>query len=204
MGKFVVVSYYTKDTFYEKVAQEHIIDSLKEFPEIESNIVEVPNLGTWDKNTHYKATFIKQQLVNFKKPVVFLDCDARINKYPQLFDEIDCDIAFHTWKIRQDREDLLSGTLYVNYNEKMLEFMSEWITELTVSGNTWEQIILAHKVKKWADRLNIVHLPGEYCKIFDRMDHIKNRDAVIEHFQKSRLARAANSLAKDAKPVIRR
>jgi len=128
---------------------------------------------------------------------VYCDCDAKIHKYPELFDTIDCDIAFHTWVIRPERTDLLSGTMYFNYNKTVLKFLDEWKEELAKTVQ-WEQKVLANVVNKWNNNIKIYKLPGTYCKIFDRMKHIKE-PPIIEHFQKSRLFRSSGSLAIDAK-----
>jgi len=199
MNKWTLISYYTENTYYEDVAREHILASLENYLNIEHRILSVPNLGDWQKNTHYKAKFIKEQLQTLQRPVVFVDCDARIEQYPSLFDSLECDLAFHTWVIRHSRTDLLSGTMYFNYNDIVLSLLDDWIEELNKTTE-WEQRVLAKVVKKWEGRIKVFDLPGSYCKIFDRMPHVTEKP-VIQHFQKSRLWRSSNSLSKDAKEI---
>jgi len=190
---YIIISYYTKGTGYQKEA-EGLIKTLIDL-DLPYDVKGIDNLGGWQRNTHYKATFILQQLLKHKKPVVFVDADARILKYPKLFSSlVNYDFAYHPldwylqWRgMKGDKVEALSGTLWVNYNDKAIAFLRDWIEENNRNID-WEQRNMEKALKRWEDKLKIYHLPVEYCAII-RHDgslpaHVKN--PVILHTQASR------------------
>lgn len=179
----IFVSYYTKNTVYEGVMNEYLLPSLKRW-KLKYNIEIINDLGNWQKNTHYKAEFCKKMLLKHKQSIIFLDADATIEEYPYLFNNIDyhrnssaCfipgyDIALHylDWyffwrKIEgQKKREALSGTLYLNYNKKVLQFLDEWIEE-NKKNTSWEQKNMQWVLRNWKKKLTIYSLSPEYCCI---------------------------------------
>jgi hypothetical protein len=179
--KYQLVSYYTINTGYADEAAK--LGASAYDLKLPIYIRPIDNLGSWQKNTHYKPIFLKECLDKFKMPIVYVDSDAIIRQCPVLFDVIDADIAVH---YRENRE-LLSGTMYLNYNENVLRLLNAWIAACEKYPDKWEQRILEQLLNltgEWLGILNIYHLPASYCQIFDIM---KNEgEPVIEHFQASR------------------
>ncbi len=92
----ITISYFTKNTPYEEVMKTHLLASLKKY-KLNYDIEGIDDLGSWQKNTHYKAEFIKKMLLKHKCPVIFLDADATIEQYPKLFNGLmDYDISYHS------------------------------------------------------------------------------------------------------------
>lgn len=191
----LIVSYATKGN-YEKELAYHLMPSLKKYNiPYDIDIIEDMN---WNKATHYKATFIKKKLLQHKQPLVFLDVDAEILKYPKLFNDIsnDYDISVHyldldlQWRFKKGtRRDALSGTLYLNYNEKVLKFIDEWIKENEISG-IMEQKNMENVLKRNKE-LKIHELPYSYITIVTHKHeiptHMINKsEVVILHHQASR------------------
>lgn len=183
----IVISYYTEGTGYEKEVQG-LLSSLRRF-NLEYDIKGIKSLGDWQKNTHYKAKFIKAMLMKHRKPVLWIDADAVINKYPFLFNDLDADVAcyFRNYgkfpiSSRKEGKELLSGTLYFDHNEKVLALLSKWIKANKANPTRWEQKNLEEAIKGWDGR--IVELPPQYCKIFDTMKSVDN--PAITHYQASR------------------
>lgn len=193
----IYISYYTISTPYEKVVNQYLIPSLIRW-NLPYDIEPIENLGSWTANTHYKVTFLKKMLLKHKQPIVFLDADATIEQYPSLFDTLsnsNYDIGVHYfdtnlfWRgqIGLEKREALSGTLYLNYNSKVLNFLDEWIEE-NKRLNQLEQKNMQGILKKFEDKLNIFSLPIEYATIIRKdnsiPDYIKN--PVIIHHQVSR------------------
>jgi len=174
----IVISYYTKDTGYEKEIQG-LIDSLRRF-NLERDIQGIDDLGGWQKNTHYKARFIKAMLEKHKRPVLWLDSDAIIRRYPFLFNDLDADMACYF----KSGQELLTGTIYFSNSEKALGLINRWIRINNARPQIWEQRNLQGIIKDWDGKIK--ELPPAYCKIFDTMSVDK---PVIEHFQASRVHR---------------
>jgi hypothetical protein len=195
-----IVSYYTKNTPYEQVANEFLIPSVQKWG-LDYDIKAIDDFGNWQLNTGYKSKFIKEMLLKHKEPVVFLDCDASIVIYPELLYNIPKDIDlgffhfnwFGHWRGQWENTskiELLSGTMYWDYNEKVLKLIDEWISKIDENVNRWEQKVLEEIVFARTD-LNIYKLPAEYCCVLMQNNTIPKyiNDPVIIHHQASRLYR---------------
>lgn len=197
----IYVSYYTKDTPYEKVIQTYLIPSLKRW-NLKYDIKAIKNQGSWQANTHFKAKFIKKMLLKHKQAIIFLDADATIEKYPKLFNilnreysEIDIGLHYLDWykfwrRVNgQKKKEALSGTLYLNYNKKVLQFLDEWIEENN-RNFAWEQKNMQWILRTWKKKLKIYNLPPEYCCIIlfngNLPKHYLTEKPVIVHHQVSR------------------
>ncbi len=185
MNNFTVISYYTKDTPYEQEAKT-LINSLQKF-DIKYDIVRVVNKGSWVKNCAYKAEFCLSMLSKHKSPIVWIDCDAVILRYPTLFNELsDYDVAVHYRNRITRPKELLSGTVYFNYTFESLKVIAYWVVECLTDENLWDQKALSRAINK-IDNLKLYTLPASYVKIFDAVDMIcENNEPVIIHNQASR------------------
>ena len=174
----IVISYYTKNTGYEKEIAG-LINGLRRF-NLEYDIEAIDNLGGWQKNTHYKARFIKAMLKKHRRPILFLDSDAIIHRYPFLFNDLDADMACH---FKQGSE-LLTGTIYFANSKKAMKLIDLWIGINNRRPRIWEQRNIQDVIGEWDGKIE--KLPPAYCKIFDTMNVEK---PVIEHYQASRMHR---------------
>lgn len=173
-----IVSYYTP--LYSVVAQ-NLIKSLDKFKNIESSVEERPEVGNWERNTHYKAVFIKEKLFG-EKSIVWTDADSVIRKYPSLFDEIECDVAFHWFK----DEELISGTMLFNNTPKTNELLDSWIHLNNQFPENWDQVNLQNALNG-INGIDVYKLPPEYNCISDlSREYYGNISPVFEHFQASR------------------
>ena len=193
----IIISYYTKETPYYKVMYKYLFPSLMRW-KLPYHIQGIKNLRNWQQNTHYKATFILECLEKFKQSVVFLDADAQILKYPELFFKLekeDYDLSLHYldwyyfWRGQKGhpKRDALSGTLYLAYNKKVIAFLKDWIAKNKIDTK-WEQRNMQEVLKLWKSKLKIYNLPIEYIAIKKRNNKVPDyiKDPVIVHNQVSR------------------
>jgi hypothetical protein len=160
---------------------------------IPHHVAEVPNLRDWQKNTHFKAKFIRQMMDRFStKDIVWVDADAVFHSYPVLLDQLSdiresIHIAVHHRNWKHGKGEVLSGTVFVKNNVMGKKIVDDWILLNKQNRSTWEQRNLARAMKR-EPLIRAYDLPIEYCCIFDddRRDQI---DPVIEHFQASRRLR---------------
>lgn len=182
----VIVSYYTKGTGYETEARR-LRASLKALgPGLELyDIRGIDNLGNWMKNTHRKASIIKEAMDRYQLPVLFIDADAVVHKYPDLFDIIQEDIAVHYHAGHQ----LNSAVIFFNKTINAENLLNAWIERNRKQPQTLEQQNLQDLIEShpWNTEISIYKLPPEYAKIFDLMPEVQ--DPVIELFQASRRLR---------------
>lgn len=179
MTDFVVVSYFTKE--YAEDAQ-CLRWSCYEFLE-KYEIVPVQCLGDWMSNTQYKPVFLMQMLEKYKpSAIVWVDADAEFKAYPDLFNEITEDVGIH---FRRGSEPL-TGTLFLQNNDRVWRLLQEWVRLNRESPNQYEHKHMGEAIaglKGFTVRV----LPASYCKIFDAED--MGKEEVIVHHQASRRLR---------------
>jgi hypothetical protein len=199
MQDFIICSYYTYDTPYQGVAHEFLMPSVFE-RKIPADIRGIMSLGNWNMNTSYKPTYIKKMLLHHKnKNIVFLDVDAEVLSYPELFENIpeEYNIAVHmldrdSWYQQNTGvKELLSGTLFIRNCKESLELVDKWIDLCASKVLLWEQKLLQELLEDTG--VKIYELPLSYCYIKTLPNgnepHVKCEDPVVVHHQCSRLYR---------------
>lgn len=190
MSPFLVIAYYTLGNPYQQLS-ENLTKSCKEF-NLPHFLKPIEDLGSWEKNTHYKANFISECLERFSENLVYVDVDAEFKRYPDLFESLDCDIAYRTENFGWRQNEALSGTIFIRNNDNARSLVNLWksINEdneaFRSKPDTWEQANLQRATKQISE-ITYKNLPPEYTYIFD---HTKTMyphiSPVIEHFQASR------------------
>jgi len=199
MNDWLIVSYYTISTLYEQYAKRFVASMISY--NTRYHVVGIPNLKDWSKNTNYKPIFLAEMLRAFPGvDVVWIDCDAELKAYPTLFDTIDCDIAAYEFNHREwyaraklnksDKFELLSGTVYLRNNEKVINIVDDWVKECENNPKVWDQKSLAKVLHE-----NYTRLPAEYCVIKGTMTQ-KIKSPVVLHLQASRQVRKNPHLLK--------
>jgi len=189
---YVIVSYYTANTPYEQEI-ENLHDSLHGF-QLPHMTYRVPNRGSWIKNVQINEEIILQAMSEFPgKAIVSLDADSVVQRYPALFETLDCDFAahYHTWP-KGNRRELFCSTMYFKNCSNSRIFLLDCLKRYREFPTTRQQPNMravfegAYRtsVPSWRKRLKFTNLPPQYCKIFDLMGDIKF--PVIEQFQASR------------------
>lgn len=188
--QFLAIAYYTKQTKYQTLS-ENLKHSTQIFS-IPLHIKEIPDLGSWERNTHYKAEFILESLNTLNQDLLYVDVDAVFREYPKLLETLDCDIAYRTENFKWRKNEALSGTIFIKNTTASRNLLERWI-ELNKKNpahrykpETWEQANMQRAVEQ-TPGIKYYNLPPEYTFIFD---HTKNMypglSPVIEHFQASR------------------
>jgi len=200
----IFVGYFTKGSLYEEYAR-NLVQSLHQF-NLHYRVVGVEDLGSWDKNTQHKPTFLKQMLERLDPaPLVYIDVDALVYQLPSLFEQLSkdptVDIAAHILNHkkfgRQDIEsELLSGTLYLANTDNTRQIVDQWIHVCQQAPKLWDQQALA-QVLKANKYKGFRELPEQYCVIYDYMRTVV--DPVIVHYQASRICRTERPTIKGIK-----
>ncbi|MCK4934536.1 MAG: hypothetical protein KAR79_03020 [Simkaniaceae bacterium] len=186
-----IISFYTKNTPYEKEAKA-LSESCKKF-QLDSDIVGIDTLGDWEVNCCYKSKFLLNQLETKKKPLIWIDADGEINKRPTLFETIDADLAVWINKKASIHHlsKVISSTIYINYTENTLKLLRLWknlcekqLTDPKRKVEIWDQTCLRDAMFHQETQAKILPLPDSYCARFD--DPIKE-SPVITQYQASRL-----------------
>lgn len=194
------ISYYTDLYAWDA---EQLLKSLARNGITDFSVERRPQLGSWERNTQYKAPFILEKLLEGKS-VVWTDADSRIRQTPTLFSELDCDVAFFYLTKQQvpdfklpensnlspeliERDGYLqSGTMLFNYTPNAIALLTKWISLNDQDHVQWDQWTLQAACEQ-IPGLKIAKLPPEYVWIDGiSLDIFGPRKPVIEHLQASR------------------
>jgi hypothetical protein len=180
----IIIGYYTEGTSYAGLAQ-----GLRQSAHrmgLEHDIRGLPSAGDWLANVNQKAGFVRDMMNEHPdRALVYVDVDARIVRYPALFEAIEgADFAAHTLAHRDGWRELLSGTLWFAPTACAHELVDLWCAECDAHRDRFDQLNLQAAVDRWdGDR---VDLPPEYCRIFDNKFQGGEESPVIVHHQASR------------------
>lgn len=188
------ISYYTFDSPYVDIAKKYLIPSLEKF-KLKYDITGIKSFGSWYKNTAYKGKFILDKLKQYSI-VVWLDVDAEIKSYPNLFfnipDEYNLAVHYLEWASwygykNNPTKELLTGTMFLKYNNNIANLCREWY-ELSFNTTEWEQKVLQRILPKY--NIKVYKLPLDYSYINSLPDGrdplVKIDNPIIVHHQISR------------------
>ncbi len=188
----LVIGYYTVGTSYEQEIKG-MVQSARAHG-LEVHIEGIASEGSWTKNTYYKARFIGRKLLEYpNRPLLFLDADSRIRRYPAWFDNLPADFAatefkWGEWGKKGRPNEISTAVMYLRSVPAVRDLVREWIrrNDSTPMRPCQDQRNLTALVDEWRNsgRLNFIELPPTYCQIFDSMAHLGA--PVIEQMQASR------------------
>ena len=192
LDNLMVVGYYTVNTPYEEEAQ-NLIRSLNKLG-VNHDVIGVKTLGNWQANTRFKAGFMLDMLIKWPNHrLLYVDCDAVVHRMPNLFKNYKCDIAVRWQDFRWRKNECLSGTIYMENNERTKRICELWRDINVKEGNKstrmeqWNLDTVINQMKAEDPNFTYKNLPPEYTMIFDSMRGMyPNIVPVIEHFQASR------------------
>lgn len=109
MSRWMAISAYTVGTPYEEEAK-NLEQSLKD-NKVPYKLYSYESQGDWEINCLQKGRIILKAFNELKRNLVWLDADAEVLKYPELFDTYKYDIGlYRRWHTPEQQREL--GTLY--------------------------------------------------------------------------------------------
>jgi len=193
MNDFKVICYHTPNGVYPQMAQRLKESCLSVGVLIDVDVRE--DKGSWVKNCSYKANYIQDKLSQVPEGscVVWIDSDAKIMKYPDLFKDICEDFAIRAKpglkrikpvgreyidipkKWQGDPAWFESGTIFLRNVQSIRDLISLWIRN-GQGNNKWDQWTLQ---EAWCEvKPKTAWLPQSYCQIHKLHG---DKDAVILH-----------------------
>lgn len=191
----IFVSYYTKNSIYEKEAED-LVASLKRF-NLKHDVVAIEDRGNWSANCCFKPTFLLQKLQEHKAPLVWTDADSIVVQNPTFFNDCTSDVSFfiNDYVTEKDDAKILSGTFFVNNTPSAIKLLQLWEKECDrmlnlEKGVVLDQAALRRVVFHYPTIVEMKRLPKTYIQIVrNREDRENTGDGVIVHYQASRLVR---------------
>ncbi len=192
LNKPLIVSYYTKETLYEKEVED-LIDSCDKLG-LDHDIIGIENRGSWSANCCYKAEFILKMLEKHQRPVVWTDADSVIHKYPSLFETCRADVALriNDFVEETDKSKIMTGTMFINNTASAKKLMDLWKRECERKKGPlfFDQACLKSVILHYPTIVEIKRLPASYIYVVDNKAHQKElgeEKVIISHYQASRL-----------------
>ncbi len=190
----VIVSFYTKNTPYEKEV-ENLIASCEKYG-LETSIEGVDSFGSWELNCAFKPFFLYQKLEQLNKKLLWVDADAIFVEKPSVLKEFSGDFAVRiNEELALDHPSkVMSGTIFVNTTTRSQELLRRWAQECVKelmredrSEEFWEQTALRDIILSKDLSADVRSLPLSYVKIPGHPLDDKNiLSPIIEHHQASR------------------
>ena len=153
-------------------------------------IVEVDDRGTWEENCAQKPEVLYDALVKYEEDILYLDADAVIVRQLPL-EELTSDMIRFYVMVWTDPDtkvkvnELLSGTLFLPYNEQTLDIVKKWVTHQQNNPMIWDQKTLGEVLNKMPD-YKYVTFSAEWNYIKDYHSKFITLDPIIIHGQASR------------------
>jgi hypothetical protein len=183
----LVISFYTENTPYQ-LEVFSLIRSCDELG-IELEVEGVPDLGSWQRNCARKPQFIRDKLLEKKRPIFWVDADAVFRKQPDFSSFMDSDFSLREIPGKDKRLKYRAGSIFINYTSGGIVFADAWATlcqnkiDSGIELSFIDQITIYDLIEKGIEA-KFLDLPSSYCKVFD--EEIDSTDLVVEHFQASR------------------
>jgi hypothetical protein len=183
----LIVSFYTKNTFYEREAK-NLIESCKN-QGLDYAIVGLESLGSWKANCGLKPKFLLEQFLKHQRPLLWVDADAVILEPLTYFKTLSADLSFRiedALKI-ENPSRIMSGTVFVNQTEAAFDFLNHWAAYQTAHPELTDQEALRDIAYLRFHHLSIKALPKRYCAIAFASHYIDEKNPAIVHYQASRI-----------------
>lgn len=206
MSKFVIVNFWwgkTKKVPHMKkgITYETLADKLAnrcEELKIESDIVYKKEFEStnYQENLGYKPTFIKKMIFKHKKPVLYIDVDMSIEKYPTLFNALHDLVDFSAFNWNADTRvcnifdpqilETASGLLYFGATQKAINLCKLWeqkmkLREFRKAADDRVLAMVFHE-HKMLTKMRCFWFPFEYFYIPEFFkNRINEKNVVISH-----------------------
>lgn len=161
---------------YYKKSVQRLVKSLIKF-DMPHIVYPLKGVKDWCLGCSFKPTIIEYTLARYKRPVLWIDADGEVFKYPEIFDNAGFDIALHN-----QNGHWLSGTLYMSL--KSLPFVKQW--KESTPNNVPDEISLLRLYSNSSSGLTLHQLPDIYNRVIHASSNTS--DLIIGHYLRPDLA----------------
>jgi len=166
----LVISYFCDvdgNTYYSDHGKR-FKENCEQF-EIPYHISHIESKGSYKLNCLLKPKFIYSKLIEFQKPLLWLDIDTFILKKPDVFDGFS--VLGVNIAVSSPEPHILFKTkaspLWFNYNTDSLEFIRKWISMCeqveSSDGNLFDHEPLISCLTEYSKEKKLAILNSDYC-----------------------------------------
>jgi len=137
-GHPLIVSYYTPGTAYETLAMALQEDARR--LGLPARIEPRPPLGSWVENCAQKAGFIRELHRELRRPLLWLDADARLRRPVRLLEGISADLGV----ARRGGWEFYTGQIYFGTGPVADRLLDIWCDYCARFPQVWDQVLLGY------------------------------------------------------------
>jgi hypothetical protein len=121
-----IISYYADfdDKGYYQGFAKLLIEKCEKFG-LNYDISELPSRGNYGVNCLMKPEFILSKLIQYKEPLIWIDCDTDFKEPFEHFNNVTEDIGMATHS--GNMEGIKASPLYFNYTKGAFSIIREWV-----------------------------------------------------------------------------
>lgn len=191
MNTPIFISFYTPQGNYPNLAKK-LKASLEKF-ELEHEIIQREQFKSWGDGVGFKPRFMLDRLLTYRRPIVWLDIDTEVWKFPELlFGEHD--FAIYNWQADKNHHlagripydpasktaTISGGVQKYGYTAPAIEILVRWISVINSTDHSKGTDPLLDKVlNTFKPPVNPLWLP----KTYNRMDNLSRhwREVPVEN-----------------------
>lgn len=189
---FTIISYFTRNTFYEKDAEQLRLSCEK--AGLDHQIDGIDSFGKWHEHVCYKPHFILQKLNELKRPLLWVDADAEVVQKPPPLPECDLSLRVFDHFPADHPSYLFAATIYCSYTPQTLALIETWgrLCQEGMEKNPGlevsDQVFLKAALDQLSGQIRFHPLPAGFAALFDQ-DSLPPDQLYIVQYQASRLYR---------------
>lgn len=175
----IVISAYTTDSHlgdYYKRATVRLVKSLNKF-DLPHMIFPMTPIKNWVEGCSFKPLIIQYALKAFNRPILWIDADGEVNKFPEIFIKNKFDIGLVSYG-----GHWLTGTLYVNQN--CTELINDWVLKTKKEEPDEITLLRLYRSKRYKTKLEL--LPRSYNEVVHTKTDMDK--VIIGHYIRSDVA----------------
>jgi hypothetical protein len=177
-----VISFYTNTWEYPKHAER--LKSECEKLGLNHHIEKLEDTGEWVHNTRLKPKFILDTLLKLKTPILWIDVDGSILKLPEeLKLPTGYDIMGRHKRTEPERQWHV-GTLFFDYNERVIQFLQDWVDLCRRTVGT-DETALETVWQNNPNGLTFKELSETYFKVILKEHQIRPNYVIVHRVSKS-------------------
>lgn len=166
----IAASFFTPNGKYPELGRRLSV-SLDRFGLI-NKILPISDQGSWQKGNAAKPQFIWDMLIEFRRPILWIDVDCELLKLPHLLWGGTHDFACYNWRADPENandlpvepENMLSsgGVFYFGYTAPALELLQRWIDGMKAKPGAADDQVLDGVFKSHRPPVRPLWLPRKY------------------------------------------
>jgi hypothetical protein len=133
----LIVSFYTNDWKYIEFSKRLVEDCHR--LKLDNYVVELPTTGSYYHNCRMKPTYILECLEKFQRPLLWIDVDGSLVKYPDILLDVNNSFDIAANKKTWDRTQWHVNSIWFNFTEPSINFVQKWCNKSAIDDGAFQE-----------------------------------------------------------------